>query len=314
VDTSDNEFSQFPVESIARFLAVCGNEDPALLRRSTAPHTVVDFAQVHMRLPPPLRSSSSQPPPAGGTSDQSEYLEELVAIAVSSARQAEDNLQQIRAASAITRRRLLVVPALSAIGLALGIASMSGVGSSLAPSGLFPKVGTEFASGVEHQSPDPDAVVVGHPPSATASATQPSGSRVSERLPDNLAMMTRAAEPPPLVLASAQATPAKLTEHQSPLEAILHENAARDAGAVDGAPTPMRSLPGSVDSGPITRPEVQSPLADARSASAAARVRAVAPSKRWQLIVAVQALEALINATGGPGARPSRGRTPEPNR
>jgi hypothetical protein len=307
VDTSGDEFSQFPVESIARFLAVCGDEDPSLLRRSTAPHTVVDFAQVHMRLPPPLRSSSSLPRPAGRASDQSEYLEELVAIAASSARQAEDNLQQIRAASATARRRLLVGPALGAIGLALGIASMSGVGSSLAPSGLFPKIGTEFASVVEHQSPDPDAIVVGHPPPATASATQPSGSRLSERLPDDLAMMTRAAEPPPLVLASAQAAPAKLTEHQS-LEAILHEKAARDAGAVDGAPTPMRSRPGPVDSGPITQPEVPSALTDARSP--VVRVRAVAPSKRWQLFAAVQALEALTNAAGDPG---SGGSTPEPN-
>jgi hypothetical protein len=308
VDPSDDEFSQFPVESIARFLAVCGNEDPALLRRSTA-QTVVDLAQVHMRLPPPLRSSTSLSPPAGGTSGPSEYLEELVAIAVSSARQAEDTLQQIRAASTTPRRRLLVIPALGAIGLALGIASMSGVGSSLAPSGLFPKDGRELAAVGEHQSPGPNAI--DHPSPATANPTQPPGSRLPVGLPDSLAMMPQAAEPPPLVLASAQATPAKLTEHQS-LEAMLHENAARDAGVMDG-PMPMRSLPVSVDSGHITQPEVSSALADARSASAAVRVRAVAPSKRWQLIAAVQALEALTNVAGNSGAPPSEGSTPEPN-
>jgi hypothetical protein len=81
---------------------------------------------------------------------------------------------------------------------------------------------------------------------------------------------------------------------------------------MDGAHMPMRSLPGPVNSGHITQPEVSSALADARSASAVVRVRAVAPSKHWQLIAAVQALEALTNAAGDPGALPSGGSMPEP--
>lgn len=299
--TSHDDFSQFPVESIARFLAVCGNEDPTLLRRSRAPPDVVDLEQLHMRLPPPLRSSSSPRLPAGDTSDQSGYLEELVAIAVSSARQAEDTLQRIRAAGATARRRLLAISSVGAIGLALGIVSISGAGLSFDISGLFPKSGHEFASVAEHQSPDPGAIVVGHPPPATASATQPPGSQ------HDRAMMPRAAEPPPLALAPAQAVPAKLTEHQS-LEAMLHENAARDAGAIDGAPVPVRPLPVPPHSSHVTQPEVSSasaePKGDAPSASAAVRVTAVALSKRWQLVTAVQALDALTEPAGEPGAPP----------
>jgi hypothetical protein len=112
-----DDFSQFPVESIARFLTVCGNEDPTLLRRSREVPAGVDFEQLHSRLPPPLRSSCSPLPPSGGTSDQSVYLEELVSIALNSARQAEDALQRIHAASASARQRKFAISAVGAIGL-----------------------------------------------------------------------------------------------------------------------------------------------------------------------------------------------------
>jgi hypothetical protein len=304
VGTSHDDFSQFPVESIARFLAVCGYEDPTLLRRSRVPPDVVDLEQLHMRLPPPLRSSSSPRLPAGDTSDQSGYLEELVAIAVSSARQAEDTLQRIRAASATARRRLLAISAVGAIGLVLGIVGISGAGFSLDISGLFPKSGHKFASVAEHQSPDPGAIVVGHPPPVTASTTRPPGSQLSEGLPHDRAMIPRAAEPPPLALAPAQALPAKLTEHQS-LEAMLHENAA---GAMDGVTVPVRPPPVPPRSSHATQPEVwpasAEPKRDAPSASAAVRVTAVALSKRWQLVTAVQALDALTEPAGELGAPP----------
>src|SRR6516225_703694 len=106
-ESSQDEFSQFPVESIARFLSVCANEDPALVRRSRVPPAVAALDRIKMRLPPPLRSSSPPPPAAGDTSDdESAYLEELVSIAVASARQAEDAARQVRATGATARRRM----------------------------------------------------------------------------------------------------------------------------------------------------------------------------------------------------------------
>lgn len=305
VDPPDDEFSQFPVESIARFLAVCGNEDPALLRRSMAPPAVVDLAQVHIRLPPPLHSPSSPSPPSDGTSDQSGYLEELVAIAVSSARQAEDSLQQIRAANATARGRLLLsISALGAIALVLGIVRISTAGFGLDISGLFSKGGNKFASVAEHQSPVPGAIVVGHRPPITVRAPQPPSLQLSEG-PHDLAMMPRAAEPSPLALAPAQAAPATLTEHQS-LEAMLHQNAARDAGAMDGAPVPVRQLRVSPDPSHVTQiwSAPAEPRRDAPSASAAVRVRAVAPSNRRQLVAAMQALDALTGPADEPDDPP----------
>ena len=56
-ESSRDEFSQFPVESIARFLSVCANEDPALVRRSRVPPAVAALDRIKMRLPPPLRAS-----------------------------------------------------------------------------------------------------------------------------------------------------------------------------------------------------------------------------------------------------------------
>jgi hypothetical protein len=290
VETSDDEFSQFPVESIARFLTVCGREDPALLRRSTEPPAVDYFAQFHMRAAPLRHSSSSPLPPVGDASDQDKFLEALVAIAVTSARQAEDTLQQMRAATAAARRRLFSISALGAAGLVLVIASVSGSGFNLDISGLFPKHGTIFAS-VEHQSSDPDAIAVGQPPPVIASVRQPTVSRLLGG-PHDPAMTPRAAEP------AAPSASADLTGHQS-LESMLHENAAR---VIDTAPVRARPLP------PVPSHIIQVSSAPAESkhdappTSASIRATEAPPTRGWQLVAAVRELEALTDPASTSGA------------
>src|ERR1700692_3229794 len=79
VNRTPKDFSRSPVEQFAKFLIVSGKEDPALLRRASAPaadsflHRIRDLpAMLH---PAPRHDSEAEADP---------YLESLVALAVSS--------------------------------------------------------------------------------------------------------------------------------------------------------------------------------------------------------------------------------------
>lgn len=343
-ESSQDEFSQFPVESIARFLSVCAGEDPTLVRRSRVPPAVAALDRINMRLPPPLRSSGPPPPPAGDTCDESAYLEELVSIAVASARQAEDAARQVRAAGAAARRRMFAISAFGAIGIVTGIAGI--VGARFGPdiSGLSVIGSGKLAMANNDQPTEQRGVVASHsPPEA---AMQPPRPPPSDGSPRDLAALPRTAEPP---LASVAARAPATSEKGPPappqpagpqtVEATLHDNAAREAAelrataspfqydaATDNAPTPMvasvapdeannragplfvRPLPVPPNSSRIMRSQVTAvpvePRRGASSAPAAVRVTAATPSKPWQLVAAVQALEALTNSAGEPGAPP----------
>src|SRR5215472_14474764 len=154
--TPHDEFSQLPVESIARFLTVSGYEDPSLLRRSRMPPALAALERIRMRLHESLWPPSPSQPHTDAPSDQSAYLEELVSIAVASARRAEDAAREARATGMAARRRMFAISAFGAIGVLTGIA---GTRFGLDISGFLPTGGNEFAVADRHSAAEPPAVV-----------------------------------------------------------------------------------------------------------------------------------------------------------
>jgi hypothetical protein len=168
-----DEFSQFPVEAIARLLAACGNEDPTLLRRSRVPPAAAALERIHMRLPPPLRSSSPSEAHTGDCSDQRGYLEELVSIAVASARRAEDAARQVRAASAAAPRRMFAVTTFGAIAILIGIVGITGAQFGLDLPRLLADASSEFAAVDRLQPAELHALVGVQPPPVAATTADP---------------------------------------------------------------------------------------------------------------------------------------------
>jgi hypothetical protein len=119
VDSTPEDFSRSSVGPLARFLLISGREDPSLLRR-TAP---AKFAPGPARLAPlarrqPFWRESAAPPES--------YLEDLVSIAVTSARQADDASRQARASVVRTRRGAYAFAALGVLGVTVATADLAG--------------------------------------------------------------------------------------------------------------------------------------------------------------------------------------------
>jgi hypothetical protein len=312
--TPHDEFSQFPVESIARFLTVCGHEDPTLLRRSRMPPALAALERIRMRLHESLWPPTPPPPHTDDASDQSAYLEELVSIAVASARQAEDAAREARATGTAARRRMFAISAFGAIGILTGIAGIAGTrfGLDIFPSP--PTGGNEFTMADPHQAAEPHAVVSVQPP--PASAIQPAHPQPADDSPRDVAILPRTAQPS-LAAAAAQDAPADLTALQA-VEATLHDNAAR--AATERAPAPVVALapPDQANNSAIAvfvaplpvppKSQMVSALAEPRrsapSALASARVAAITVTTSSRLVAAVQALEALTDPAGERGTPP----------
>jgi hypothetical protein len=120
VNRTPKDFSRSPVEQFAKFLIVSGKEDPALLRRAGPPaadsflHRIRDLpAMLH---PAPRHGSEAEPDP---------YLESLVALAVSSAREAEDASRKAYAAIARARRGSFAFAGLATVGFLVGMVGIT---------------------------------------------------------------------------------------------------------------------------------------------------------------------------------------------
>jgi len=121
-DATPKDPARSPVEQLARFLMVSAKEDPSLLRRTSASPVPVPFLDRVRDLPTMLYP---QPEP-DGKSRTDPYLEELVALAIASAREAEDASREARAAIARARRGTFALASVAALGILVGIAGVSG--------------------------------------------------------------------------------------------------------------------------------------------------------------------------------------------
>jgi hypothetical protein len=187
-----NEFSQFSVEAIARFLAVYGNENPTLICRSRVPPSVTAVKPIHASLPASLRPSC----PLNDAADQSAYLEDLVSIAVTSARQAEDAARQIQSASMIAPRRMFAVAAFGATAIFIGIVGITGAQFGLDVPRLLADASSAFAAADRAQSAGRQALVGAQLPAVAMATAEPPAQASGESRRDT------AISPPTSVVAS----------------------------------------------------------------------------------------------------------------
>src|SRR5581483_370565 len=109
--------SQHAVETLAKILVQSGAEDVRLLRRR--------WLRISL---PALLPPRDEPMPDAGA-----YVEDLVSIAVASARQAEDAAREALAAGSVVRKRMYAVVAVGAIGILTAIAGVTGSRVAVAP-------------------------------------------------------------------------------------------------------------------------------------------------------------------------------------
>ena len=123
-ETTPDDSSGAPVERLARSLMACAGVQPSLLARS---RTAADGA-----LPGPIeelpqlfaQSVGLLSNPVRRPSERSPYLEELVSIAVSTARQAEDAARHASDACALARRERFGWIGFGVLGIVIGIAGV----------------------------------------------------------------------------------------------------------------------------------------------------------------------------------------------
>jgi hypothetical protein len=125
VDATPKDFSRSPMEQFARFLMVSAKEDPALLRRAAASHS--DNFLDRIRQLPAMLSPLAAPAAiaSGDTPAMDPYLEELVSLAIASAREAEDASREAHAAIARSRRGTFAFASVAALGVMVGVAGMT---------------------------------------------------------------------------------------------------------------------------------------------------------------------------------------------
>jgi hypothetical protein len=131
-DETPKDSARSPVEQFARFLMVSAKEDPSLLRRTPASPVPIPFLDRVRDLPAMLYP---QPEP-DGKSKTDPYLEELVALAIASAREAEDASREAHAAIARARRGTLALASVAALGILVGIAGVSGYRPGIGVAGI----------------------------------------------------------------------------------------------------------------------------------------------------------------------------------
>jgi hypothetical protein len=123
-DTTPDASSGPPVERLARSLLACARDQPSLLVRSreapgeALPGLIEALPRLHVRRPGWL------PGPFGRPNDRSPYLEELVSMAVATARQAEDAARHASDACAMARRGRFAWAGFGVLGIAIGISGL----------------------------------------------------------------------------------------------------------------------------------------------------------------------------------------------
>lgn len=175
-----------PVGQIAQMLVQAGQKDPSLLGRS--PITSAGRLGEATTERHPLMSVGHQPAAAADP-----YMEQLVSIAVASARRAEDASEQANQTGRIAKRATMLMTTLGAIGGLVGIAAMvdDRVNARLYPGmAVVASDGQPIASGrsseMEDQAParapiDP----AGHQSSPVLLPDAPVGAAAA---PDNIVM------------------------------------------------------------------------------------------------------------------------------
>lgn len=119
----DDSFGS-PVERLARSLLACARDQPSLLVRSPAaadgalPGLIEALPRLH------VRRAGWLPGPLGGPADRSPYLEELVSMAVATARQAEDAARHASDACAMARRGRFAWAGFGVLGIVIGISGL----------------------------------------------------------------------------------------------------------------------------------------------------------------------------------------------
>ena len=296
-ESSQPDFSRLPVEAVARLLSVCGNEDPTLLRRATAPEQAIPTPETEA--PWARRARPATPPPL----DQESYLEDLVSIALASARQAEEAARQVHHASIAARRRMYALSIFGALGILVGVASI--------------------ASGRLTPAPGPvhSGVVTAATGSGVVTAFSTTTSPVATRLPELVVqhspppalepppMLTQAEQPAPTTMPTAEPLPVvdvpaeevhAVPDPESSQAALETERPAGERLSQSNQVTP----PAQPRAVPV-RQEPPARLPAARQATAAIPVAAGPTAAQSQLMAAVQALEALTQermATRADGA------------
>jgi hypothetical protein len=123
-DTTPDDSSGPPIERLARSLLACAKDQPSLLVRSpeAANGALPGLIEASPRLQ--VRRAGWLSGPLGRPADRSPYLEELVSIAVSTARQAEDAARHASDAYAMARRGRLAWAGFGVLGIVIGVSGV----------------------------------------------------------------------------------------------------------------------------------------------------------------------------------------------
>jgi hypothetical protein len=128
VHSTDGDFSQPPTELIARLLLESARQDPALLGRSHPPKSApmrLDEPDPLIAFPMLAETPRSLPLMAAAPPEFSHQFEDLVSLALASARHAEDASDEARSASSSARRSMRAMAVLGLIGILLGVAAIA---------------------------------------------------------------------------------------------------------------------------------------------------------------------------------------------
>jgi hypothetical protein len=182
VDSSHGDFPRPSSELIARSLLESAKQDPALLGRVRPPirtNLPITEGEPVEGWELTMRPDGPQPIQLPGTArlDLDRQLEDLVSIAVESAHQAEDAVQQARDITSTARRGMAVFAGFGAAGILMGLAAILDNHLHLAPSPTMAR--TEVASAVPSlgEPGQVDRSAVSQP---LAQATQPDSATPAE--------------------------------------------------------------------------------------------------------------------------------------
>jgi hypothetical protein len=267
-----DEFARWPVDSLATFLTVCGREDPTLLCRPEACPAGDDHADAPRSL---QCVTAALPEPHDATAEADHYLEELVSIAVASARRAEDAAEQALAARTTARRRLSPVIAFGVggilTGLAAAVAMYIEVGSTIArsaasstanvtqalPEHAAVQAAVRQTGNVTQALPEHTSIQAAVPQTADVTQVLPGHAAVQAAVPQPAAVLRQAdvvppqtsevatapdpsLQPAPLKLVSVRPLP--LPPDASPVKASPRTRVQAD-GSGHAMPVPVRRRP-----------------------------------------------------------------------
>jgi hypothetical protein len=124
VDATQGDYSRPSIGQIARLLLESSRQEPALLgrRHPPLPDRMADSAgDLTPRADDPFPIQLFRNAPF----DLTQHLEELVSIAVASAQQAEDAVQQAHAANGTFRRGMMIFAGIGVLGFLVGAAAIA---------------------------------------------------------------------------------------------------------------------------------------------------------------------------------------------